>query len=103
MCFPLFLRASGPKNSKSKIFLSRFSPDVLPSTSSTQLPQYKAIVKLNTSLDTAQGGDLVDMHQFNTGNYVMGAHYCTVVDAISFPEFPLHNPRTGILWKRDCS
>ncbi|CAB4008676.1 Phosphoinositide 3-kinase regulatory subunit 4, partial [Paramuricea clavata] len=70
------------------------NPDVLPGTSSTQLPQYKALVKLNTKLDTAQGGDLVDMHQFNTASHSVLA-YATVRGLIY--GWDIRTPNT--IWK----
>ena len=49
-------------------FNNFYSVEMVPNTTSSQCPQYKPIVKLNTGLDTNQGGDLVDMHQFDTGD-----------------------------------
>ncbi|XP_046850772.1 phosphoinositide 3-kinase regulatory subunit 4-like isoform X2 [Xenia sp. Carnegie-2017] len=54
------------------------NPEVTPTpTQMTQCPMYKPVVKLSTRLDTAQGGDLVDMHHFYTASHSV-LSYATV-------------------------
>ena len=59
--------APGQLLSRKLSLFSCHSPETVPSTTPSQCTTYKSAIKLSTTLDTVQGGDLVDMHQFDTG------------------------------------